>query len=195
VAPSAYRLEAKLPGFASLLNELTLASGEGAQRTLTLRVGSIVETVTVNCASAAATVTIPSPAPRHAQDVPSFDLRDATSRLWTAVRASLGLTPTFAAQAPPLRVGGQIRAPRRTKDATPACPGVPIGSGGVVLLEAVIGADGLIKDAKILRSIDKRPEFGQTAIDAVRQWEFTPTLLNGAPVSVIMTVTVVYAPI
>jgi protein TonB len=72
---------------------------------------------------------------------------------------------------------------------------VPIGSGGVVLLEAVIGADGLIKDAKILRSIDKRPEFGQTAIDAVRQWEFTPTLLNGAPVSVIMTVTVVYAPI
>jgi protein TonB len=71
---------------------------------------------------------------------------------------------------------------------------VPIGSGGVVLIEATLGPDGLIKETKILRSIDGRPEFGQTAIEAVRQWEYTPTLLNGAPITVLMTVTVVYAP-
>ena len=196
LAPSSYRLEAKLPGFASLLNELTVASGENVQRMMTLRVGSVVETIVVNCATAAAVVTTPTPAvPRHAQAGPAFDLRYATLRLWTGIRASLGITPTFAAQAPPLRVGGQIAAPRRTKDVKPTCPGVPIGAGGVVLLEATLGPDGLIKDVKILRSIEGRPEFGQTAIEAVRQWEFTPTRLNNVPVPVIITVTVVYAPV
>jgi protein TonB len=39
----------------------------------------------------------------------------------------------------------------------------------------------------VLRSI---PLLDQAAVDAVRQWAYTPTLLNGAPVPVIMTVTV-----
>ena len=42
-------------------------------------------------------------------------------------------------------------------------------------------------DARILRSI---PLLDQAALDAVRQWEYSPTLLNGVPVPVIMTVTV-----
>ena len=52
---------------------------------------------------------------------------------------------------------------------------------------ATIGADGRVKDAKVLRSI---PLLDQAALDAVKQWQFTPTLLNGVPVPVIMTVTV-----
>jgi protein TonB len=44
-----------------------------------------------------------------------------------------------------------------------------------------------VTDAKVLRSV---PLLDQAALDAVRQWEFTPTLLNGVPVPVIMTVTV-----
>jgi hypothetical protein len=47
--------------------------------------------------------------------------------------------------------------------------------------------DGKVADAKVLRSI---PLLDSAALDAVRQWEFTPTLLNGVPVPVIMTVTV-----
>jgi protein TonB len=58
---------------------------------------------------------------------------------------------------------------------------------GVVILEAVIGVDGRVSDARILRSI---PLLDQAAIDAVQQWEYTPTMLNGVPVPVIMTVTV-----
>ena len=58
---------------------------------------------------------------------------------------------------------------------------------GVVILEAVIGVDGRVADAKVLRSI---PLLDQAAVDAVRQWVYTPTLLNGVPVPVIMTVTV-----
>ena len=47
--------------------------------------------------------------------------------------------------------------------------------------------EGRLKDAKVLRSI---PLLDQAALDAVKQWQFTPTLLNGVPVPVIMTVTV-----
>ena len=56
-----------------------------------------------------------------------------------------------------------------------------------MILEATIGPDGRVQDVKVLRSI---PLLDQAALDAVRQWVFTPTLLNGVPVPVIMTVTV-----
>jgi protein TonB len=58
---------------------------------------------------------------------------------------------------------------------------------GVVIMEIVIGADGKVAEAHVLRSI---PLLDQAAIDAVMQWEFTPTLLNGQPVPIIMTATV-----
>ena len=57
---------------------------------------------------------------------------------------------------------------------------------GVVIIEATIGPTGKVQDARVLRSI---PLLDQSALDAVRR-EFTPTLLNGVPVPVIMTVTV-----
>jgi protein TonB len=50
-----------------------------------------------------------------------------------------------------------------------------------------IGVDGSVADAQIVRSIALLDE---AALAAVRQWRFNPTLLNGAPVEVIMTVTV-----
>ena len=58
---------------------------------------------------------------------------------------------------------------------------------GVIFLEVTIAPDGSVADAKVLRSI---PMLDQPALDAVRQWKFTPTLMNGQPVPIIMTVTV-----
>ena len=58
---------------------------------------------------------------------------------------------------------------------------------GIVIIEATIGADGRVTDVTVLRSI---PLLDAAALTAVRQWEFSPTLLNGIPVPVIMTVTV-----
>jgi protein TonB len=58
---------------------------------------------------------------------------------------------------------------------------------GVVILEAVISGSGNVTDVKILRSV---PLLDDAAIEAVRQWTYTPTLLNGVPVPIIMTVTV-----
>ncbi|HVL67264.1 MAG TPA: energy transducer TonB [Vicinamibacterales bacterium] len=89
----------------------------------------------------------------------------------------------------PVRVGGNIKTPTKIKDVRPVYP--PIAQSarvqGMVIIEATIGADGRVKDAKVLRSI---PLLDQAALDAVKQWQFTPTLLNGVPVPVIMTVTV-----
>jgi TonB family protein len=188
VTPARYRLEARLPGFASLLVELTLASGEDVQRMLTMRVGSLMETITVTCAPAAA-------AAPQLSSVLAFEERSATPRLFTVTRERLwwiGQAP--AAQVQPIRVGGQIAAPRQIKRVQPACPSAPIGSGGVVILEATVGDDGLVKDVKVLRSAPGRPDIDQSAIQAIRQWEYTPTRLNNVAVPVIMTVTVVYAP-
>jgi protein TonB len=91
--------------------------------------------------------------------------------------------------AAPVRVGGNIKAPQKVKHVNPLYP--PIAQSarvqGVVIIEATIGPDGAVKDAKVLRSI---PLLDAAALDAVKQWQFTPTLLNGVPVPVIMTVTV-----
>lgn len=187
VAPAMYRLEARLPGFATLLVELTLASGEDLQRVLTMRIGSLTESVTVTCAPAAA-------AAPQLPTIFASEERSATPRLFTVTRQrewSFGQAP--AAQLP-VRVGGQIMAPRQLKKVQPACPSAPIGSGAVVILEATIGLDGLINDVKVLRSAPGRPDFDQSAITAIRQWEYMPTRLNNVPVPVIMTVNVVYSP-
>ena len=88
-----------------------------------------------------------------------------------------------------VRVGGNIRVPMKTQSAEPVYPQVARAAGvqGVVILELVVGEDGAVSNARVLRSI---PLLDQAALDAVRQWRYEPTLLNGAPTPVIMTVTV-----
>ena len=99
------------------------------------------------------------------------------------------LGPMTATANAPLRVGGDIKEPTKIKDVKPVYPADALAAGvqGVVILEAVIAPSGYVSDARVLRSV---PGLDQAAIDSVRQWEFTPTLRNGVPVSVIMTVTV-----
>jgi protein TonB len=89
----------------------------------------------------------------------------------------------------PLRVGGTIRRPQKIRDVAPAYPAIAQSARiqGIVIIEATIGADGQVVNAQILRSV---PLLDEAALDAVRQWQYTPTLLNGVPVPVIMTVTV-----
>ena len=91
--------------------------------------------------------------------------------------------------AEPIRVGGNIQPPTKVRDVAPIYP--PIAQSarvqGIVIIEAIIGADGRVQNANVLRGI---PLLNPAALTAVQQWEFTPTLLNGVPVPVIMTVTV-----
>jgi TonB family protein len=93
-----------------------------------------------------------------------------------------------------VRVGGNIRAPRKIKHVAPQYPSSMRDAGreGVVPLEALIGRDGLVHSVRVL-SANIHPDFAVAAADAVRQWRFDPTLLNGQPVEVTMTVTITFS--
>ena len=96
-----------------------------------------------------------------------------------------------AAQAT-VRPGGDIKVPVKIQHVAPVYPPLARNArvSGTVILEAVIAEDGTVQDVRVLRSIRLLDD---AAVDAVRQWRFTPTLLNGQPVRVLMTVTVSFA--
>lgn len=102
----------------------------------------------------------------------------------TSVAVEFKLTPPA-----PVRVGGAIKQPTQTRRVSPVYPAEAQAAGvqGVVIIEATLGTDGKVTDVRVLQSI---PLLDQAALDAVRQWEYTPTLLNDAAVPVILTVTV-----
>lgn len=89
----------------------------------------------------------------------------------------------------PVRVGGVIDLPARIVNVPPVYPQMALAArvAGYVILEAVIGEDGSVRDVRVLKSI---PLLDEAARTAVRQWKYKPTLLNGQPVPVVMTVTV-----
>jgi len=89
----------------------------------------------------------------------------------------------------PVRVGGAIKPPVKLVNVPPVYPEEAKASQvqGVVIIEAIIDTAGNVSETRVLRSI---PLLDQAAVDAVKQWQFTPTLMNGTPVPVIMTTTV-----
>ena len=89
----------------------------------------------------------------------------------------------------PIRLHSGMKAPVKTVHVAPVYPMVARQAHieGVVILEAVLDDQGRVESVRVLRSF---PMLDQAAVDAVRQWRFTPALLNGQPVPVVMTVTV-----
>ena len=92
-----------------------------------------------------------------------------------------------------VRVGGNIRVPTKTFHTKPVYPPSMLDAGreGVVPIEATIGVDGTVTMVRVA-STQVHPDFAIAAVDAVRQWRYTPTLLNGRPVQVVMTVKVAF---
>jgi TonB family protein len=91
----------------------------------------------------------------------------------------------------PVRVGGNIKQPAKTKTVNPIYPAAMQAAGieGLVPIDAVIGVDGKVASVRVL-SAQVHPELARAAEEAVRQWEFTPTLLNNVAVPVEMTVSI-----
>jgi protein TonB len=89
----------------------------------------------------------------------------------------------------PLRVGDMVKEPRKLKDVHPVYPPLALSSRleGVVILECVVDTRGRVQEARVLRGV---PLLDQAALDAVRQWVYSITLVDAVPVPVIMTVTV-----
>jgi protein TonB len=91
----------------------------------------------------------------------------------------------------PLRAGIDVREPRRVKNVAPVYPHLAVDSRvqGVVILECEIDPRGRIDNVKVLSG---NILLKDAAVEAVKQWVYTPTLLNGVPVPVLMTVTVTF---
>ena len=88
-----------------------------------------------------------------------------------------------------VRVGGDIREPRKVVEVAPVYPELAMKAGvqGIVIVEATIDTRGRVVGATVLKGV---PMLDDAALEAVRKWVYTPTLLDGVPTPVIMTVTV-----
>ncbi len=100
----------------------------------------------------------------------------------------IGGLPAAPPPVTPVRVGGQVKEPTKVKHVVPDYPDMALQARvkGTVIVEALIGPDGRVNDVTVLQGI---PLLQEAAVKAVRQWVYTPTLLNGIPVPVIMTIT------
>jgi protein TonB len=146
----------------------------------------------------APTVIAPDPPPEASASASPITLAGAMT-IGSGSRASLlpdngSGKPVFLPVPPPtpIRPGDLVRAPVKIVDVAPVYPPLAVRArvAGVVTIDAVIGVDGRVTEARVLRSA---PLLDNAALDAVRQWRYTPTLLNGVAVPVILTVSVNFA--
>lgn len=92
----------------------------------------------------------------------------------------------------PIRVGGSIQPPRKIHDVNPVYPADANAAGleGDIHIEAVITREGNVASARVVQGV---PLLNAAALEAVRQWRYTPTTLNGVPTEVSMTVRVSFS--
>ena len=92
----------------------------------------------------------------------------------------------------PIRVGGNVQAARIVNRVQPIYPPLARQTriSGTVRLHAIISKDGTIQQLEV---ISGHPLLQQAALDAVRQWRYQPTLLNGEPVEVDTTIDVIFS--
>jgi len=103
----------------------------------------------------------------------------------------VGDTPPPPGPVTPVPASTLVTPPVKIRDASPVYPEVPrlARVEGQVVIEAVIGVTGDVVETRVLRST---PMFAEAALAAVRQWKYRPTLINGRPVPVVLTVTVTF---
>jgi protein TonB len=107
-----------------------------------------------------------------------------------------GLEPLMPPPPPPasrgpVRVGGVIKEPALIYRVDPVYPGVAISANieGTVILEAIVDEEGRVDTVRVLRSVSV---LDRAAVEAVKQWRYSPVILNGIPEKFILTVAVTF---
>jgi TonB family protein len=105
------------------------------------------------------------------------------------IAANSDVAPPPPPAAPPIRVGGDVQAPKLVSSVLPVYPSIARATGieGSVVVEASIGPAGNVVSTKV---ISGPPILRQAALDALRRWKYQPGTLNGEPVAVQITVTI-----
>jgi len=168
LTPGQWTITASLPGFETATRRQPVDTGDSLEWSPMLELGSIQETITITTAPVEAPVAREASRPVNVAPPPP---------------------PPAPAPAGVIRVGGNIKPPRKLVHVAPIYPAdaAAEGVGGVVILRAIIGVDGTVHDVTALRS--PNDSLTQAASNAIIGWEFSPTLLNGSPVQTRMTAT------
>jgi TonB family protein len=176
-----YALKVQQLGFAPVTEPVTI-TGRDIDRTFQLQLGSLTETIMIydggnNRPSAAR----PPETPEKTQQRRQKAAEELHQRI--AERCSSG-----GASA----IGGNILQPTKIFDMRPKYPErlKDAHIGGVVTMDATIDTDGTVREVRVLQSPD--PDLERAAVEAVRQWEFSTTMLNCTPVDVQMRVTATF---
>ena len=160
----AYALLLSREGFARTYLGLGLDDNERATETITMQVESVSDTLRVVSGTAASLLTPVRPStPRPASSGDRICSADGSSCVVPARKVS-GLGPQY---------------PVSARDR---------GVEGVVIAEATIDEQGSISDVRLLRSVDE--QLDTTVLEAVRQWQYLPTTLNGVPTASLLNLTV-----
>jgi len=149
----------------------------------------------VNLAPTAAPPSIAAEVPGAAavSDVPVPDMVGGiggdTGGLGNLGRAIVLPAPEPPRPAGPVRIADLPVPPRKIVDVRAVYPEIArqARAEGIVVLEAVLDPTGAVTQVHVVRSV---PLLDQAALDAVRQWRYTPTRYGGRPVSVLMTITI-----
>jgi TonB family protein len=112
----------------------------------------------------------------------------------TITAASLPEEPAGASatrKVQPIRIGGNVHPPKLIRRVDPVYPVEARRQGieGIVLLQVYVGLGGEVLDARVIKG---QPPLDDAAIEAVRQWQYTPYLLNGEPQPGITAVTLIF---
>jgi TonB family protein len=132
-------------------------------------------------------LSVPTAAPTSGEEQTLEAIVAAGTRGWKI----LSFAPSARDSPGVVRVeSGRIREPKKIKDVRPLYPDIAKQARlqGVVILECLISPDGRVRFARVVRGM--APVLDAAALQAVRQWKYTPTLLDGRPVPVFMLVTV-----
>lgn len=164
-----YTITGAIPGFTTLAASFSLPPGAALTPRFTLAVGTLSETITVSCAQ-----------------------EEFSLLRWLFPVLEARQTTVTA-----IRVGGQVREPKKIRDVRPTCP------AGVVTSEVRVALTGRIDETGAMIDValdDREPglapptELVNAAIEAVRQWQFTPTELNRQPIEVGIRVHITFKP-
>ncbi|MGA2263987.1 MAG: energy transducer TonB, partial [Acidobacteriota bacterium] len=101
------------------------------------------------------------------------------------------LPPPPPPRRPPLPVGGMVQEAKLIKRVLPEYPDLARRAHveAVVLLDVTVDEEGNVADVRVIRG---HPLLDHEAVRAVKQWKYSPTLLNGEPVAIASTVTVIF---
>ena len=161
-----YEMKVLKPGFATYLApQVVLDPGRNLAMTAKLNIGSINETVDVQVEGSA-----------------------------KSAAAAQVLEAEAKSKATRIRIGGNVEAAKVITKVQPIYPESAKDAGvqGTVLLHAVVGMDGRPLQLQVLNS-QINPDLARAAVEAVSQWRYQPTLLNGEPVEIDTTIQVKFS--